>query len=1094
MNTIKSYFSPERLTFILFACLLSLSATVAYSQSILNTPISISVENETLKKTLQKIESISEVTFMYTTKDVDVHQKISLQADKKNLRYILDTILKPLKLEYTVNGNRIIIKAKQTKPRHISGKITAAGTGEALVGVNILIKGTGIGTVSDANGNYILQADEDDAIVRFSLVGYTSLELPADSLLNDIQLEQEATELQDLVIVGYGSLNQQSISGAISSLDLNKATAQQQPVSTLEQMLQGRLAGVNILQNSGNPGSSISVRIRGTASINASNAPLYVIDGTPINYHNYAAPGDTYSAVTEDAFGINVMPGISPDAIASIEVLKDASAAAIYGSRGSNGVVLITTKTGKPFQDKINLHVYHGWQEVQRTLPLLQSAEYAALINEAKQNKEPTAEPFFKGDLSALPTTDWQQAIFRHAPLKSYEISSSGGNDRINYFLSGGYMSQDGIIIGSGFQRYNALANLNFSANSKWYYGLKLNLSRSITQRVKSGSTGVLGTATRKAPTLPVFHTDGSYFAEDTLNASFNNPVALASIPQHYLFNNRIIGNAFAEYSLTQSLTARTSWSIDYMGIFDDFSIPKNDVLIRKQGTTVKGYTEDFAWLSEHTLNYQRQISQHHNFTLLAGISFQESKLKRIVAKSEIFPLHNTTSVNSGSLRTSYGRNSIWGLSSYFFRANYVFRNRYLVTASQRIDGSSKFAKTKKFGQFPSLSLGWRLSEESFIKSLTVIDNLKLRASWGVTGNQSIPNFVSQGIIEGGKNYLGESGIALIQLENPALTWESTTQTNLGIDVSLFQDKLSLTCDVYKKKTTNTLLEAEIPQSSGFAISYLNIGEIENKGVEFQVGYSAPIGNTIEWNSSFTIAFNRNVVKKLPTGEKQLGFFEHGSILREGYPLGSLFGLKVTGIDSITGNYLFYDNNGDQNIPFPTMADRVVLGNPHPKFIGGFINELKFSRFELGLSLQFVYGNKIFNASKFYNQAMKNFDNGDIGIRKRWTNDGNSFALHKAVWDDPYNNTVVSDRAIEDGSFLRAKIVTLGYYVAPRLLKKLNLSTLQFYITAQNLWTFTKYSGFDPEVNEYENDTLLGFDRNTCPQPRTYILGVKLAF
>lgn len=1078
------------LAFVMLMLKADFSNAASYDrQDLLDRKLSLALKDVTLRSALDRIELSVDVTFMYNNGDVDEGKVISINQRNKSLRSILQELLAPLGLEFKVVGTSILIQkglsGRETKSTtgQVRGRVIDQETGEALVGANIIVKGSLTGTSADSDGYYEISVPSERSVLAFSYIGYVTYEVVVgNQTIIDVALVSDVRRINEVVVVGYGTQLKREVTGSVGSLLTSDANVAYQPITTSEQIMQGRIPGVNVLSNSGSPGTSVNVRVRGTTSINASNDPLYVVDGVPVNVGNY-------SGVAENAFGINVLSNLSPNDIESIEVLKDASASSIYGSRASNGVILITTKKGKANQQSIQFNTYYGWQNAWRRLPLLESPEYATLINESRMNGG-VGEYFTNPN--SLPTTDWQEEVFRTAPISNYDLSASGGSDRIRYFVSGGYLNQEGIIIGSGFKKYNLRINLNAESSERFRYGVNFGATRTITNRIKAGSAGVLGTAVRKAPTLPVYNSDGTYFTRDTLNPGFDNPVALARIPKHSATNNRLIGNVYAEYDLLKNLTFRTSAGIDHLSLVDNFTIDRNKYTITgRLGTTTQAFTEDFSWLTENTLTYRYGDGGIHNFELLAGFSLQESGFQRIVARSENFPVEGISTINNGASRNAFGDRTSWGLASYFFRANYSLMDRYLLSASYRIDGSSRFATNRMYGQFPAVSIGWIVSEEGFMREASFVDELKVRASWGVTGNQNIGNFTSRGLSAGGADYLGQSGIAPVQLENPDLTWETTRQTNLGFEIRLLKT-LAFRADAYIKKTEGLLLEVEIPQSSGFSTSMKNIGDMENKGIELQLDYSPLAKRSIRWTSSINVSFNRNKVTNLPTGDKLLGFFGFASILREGYPIGSFYGWKIQGVDPATGNYIFQDVNGDDNAPLPTDPDRVILGSPHPDFFGGFSNNIMFKNFEINAFIQFVYGNEIFNGSKYYNQAMSNFDNADVGVRNRWREAGDHSTLHRAVWSDPKRNAFISDRPIEDGSYLRLKSLTLGYNIPAETLQRLNIRSLKVYFTGQNLFTRTRYSGFDPEVNEYENDLTLGFDRNTYPQARTFIVGFSV--
>lgn len=1083
-------------------------ASTLNGQSVLETKITLNEEGQRFKKVLGMIEQQANVRFIYSPSSIDVKQKVTIRAKEQRLDQILKNLFQPISVDYSVVDNRILLRAvsreesstalpemelQSTLPvpdRTVRGKVSDE-KGEALPGVNILVKGTQQGTISSSDGSYSIVVPDQDAELVFSFVGYLSQEVRVGSQTNiEISLKVDQKSLEEVVVIGYGSQSRGDISSAIASLSVSDKKIAELPITGPEQVLQGRLSGVNVTQNGGTPGGRSTVRIRGASSITGGNDPLYVIDGVPINT-------GAYTSASGGAVAENPLSSLSPGDIESMEVLKDAAAAAIYGSRASNGVILVTTKRGKAGTPRINFNTYYGVQKETKRLPLLDGPSWGELVNEARTNVG--MQPYFS-DPASLPTTDWQDVIFRSAAIQSYDLSVSGGSEKTQFMVSGNYYGQEGVVIGSGYKRGNVRINLDQTINSRLSAGVNLTLSRSKTDRIDAGTnTGIVSAAIIKSPAIPLYLEDGTLNPVDPYIATSNNPALMAREITNYAFNNRVIGNTFVNLEILHGLTLRSSIGIDYMGLDEVLFIPPNDLTYEGRSTNGSGtnsLTQDRGWINENTLNYSANLGNKNRFNVLLGYSQQESHLTRTTASGTNFALESISTLESASVRNSSSGGSSWGLASYFSRLNYTFDNKLNVAASFRVDGSSRFSRNNKYGTFPSLSASYRVDKMEFMKDVSWLDDAKIRASWGRTGNQEIGNFTSRGLSRGGFNYLGLSGLAPVQLENPDLTWETTEQTNAGVDLRFFGSRLNFTFDYYIKKTHGLLLEVLLPTSSGYASSVQNVGNVQNKGVELQLGSTNIARNDFSWRTDFNIAFNRNKVTSLPDGDdRPLGFNGYASVLKVGYPLGTLFGWRILGVNPQTGDYDFEDVDGNGNDPYPsTSTDNTVLASAQPKFTGGMTNTLTYKNFDASIFMHFVYGNTIFNHPKYSYGRMHTWFNSFTDAKDRWRKPGDETWLHRAAWGDPNRNGSVSDRVHEDGSFLKIKSINLGYTVKSDKLKQLGVQNLRVYVVGQNLFTFTKYTGFDPEVNSFGNDAQFGFDMNAYPQIKSYTLGLNIGF
>ena len=1055
--------------------------------------------------------------------------------------------------------------------RVITGKVTGED-GSGLPGVNVLVKGTTNGTVTDSDGQFRLEAGSNSILI-FSFVGYASQEVSVgDRTSFNISLQPDAKQLSEVVVTAYGVEDKKNFAG--SAVAVNSEAIAMQPIRGLEQALQGNAAGVQVTQNSGTPGGGIAVRVRGASSILAGNEPLYVVDGIPINTGSYSQLGVGNQQS-------NSLADINPNDIASLEVLKDAAAAALYGSRASNGVVLITTKRGKSGNAKIALNYYGGYQEVWKQMTPLTGAQFIDALGDALVgrfgigsgtagspqgaanadgtvstpslfgsgaqtwlNKNYLASWYWAGnstftidgsgravvsrsgapvevndagfylDPTTAPSTNWQNEVFQTAPIHNADLNLSGGNEKMKYFSSFGYFKQDGIIKGSGFERYSGRLNLDFAASSKLNFNLSNLFSRSVSNRINNDNNifGVLSTAILNAPDFPVRLSNGTY-ARDPRN-SIDNPLAQAMDPTNLTASTRLNSNFKGTYEIIPNLNFSSNIGIDFLYFKEDRFIPTTTA----QGLSTNGrgdanLAQEINWLNENILTYNKSFGGDHNLSLLAGATYQESRQSTITAQATGFPGNNIRVLGAGSVKVdaSSGATS-WALTSYLARVAYDFKGKYFFNASFRADESSRFSKDNRVGLFPAVSGAWRVIEESFMSSVPVLTDLKLRASYGSTGNQNFGNFNYLSLFAPGTNYLQTPGFAPTQLANDNLKWETTDQFNAGVDLGLFS-KVTLSVDYYIKSTRDLLLNRPIPSTSGFTVYTQNIGSMENRGIEVVISATPLNSKQFVWKSDFNIAFNQNKITKLAADVLPFGA-GFASWIQEGQPIGAFRGFKVdrifqaqdeintlnagspTGVyqASLTrpGDIKFQDLNGDGVI---NSLDQDILGSAQPTFIGGFTNTFNYKGFDLSIFAQFVSGNKIYNNTRAFSEGMNGIFGQSATVLNRWTPTNTNTNMPRAVLGDPNNNRRTSDRWLEDGSFLRIKSVVLGYSLPASVLKRIKIERMRVYASAQNLFTFTNYSGLDPEVNTFSgSNTALGTDFLTFPQPRTITFGVNLNF
>ncbi len=944
----------------------------------------------------------------------------------------------------------------------ISGKVTSATDEQPIPGVTIMVKGTTRGTVSDIKGVYTLEAPSG-GVLQFSYVGMKKQEIPVNGRQKiDLVMEEEKIDLGEVVVMGYSSDSKKLISGSFGLV--NEDEIKTIPLRTIDGVLQGKAAGMTINQNSGTPGGQNSIKIRGGSSINASNQPLIVIDGVPAITGSYGQIG--YSGQEIDA-----LSDINPNDIDQVTILKDASATAIYGSRASNGVILITTKKGSLQKTSVSLNTSYGWQ----TLPKERLPE---LMNAAQWNA-------YKGTNVEGIDTDWMSEILQVAPTSNTEFSISSGNEKTRLFLSGSYYNQDGTIKATSFDRYSGRMNVDHKLTDNLTIGAGVSMTYSKNNRVEGDQTlfGPLPNALSIPAIYPVYNEDGTY----NELGPYANPVAIINETDNVAFTNRNNGNIYLEYKFLDGFTFTTKWSADIYNLREHGYDPVTTRQGAKyNGLGIEGTTYVSNLVSSNVLQYMTTISEKHNIEALAGYSFEKYARRNTYIEAIDFPNENFQYITSaGVIRTASAAALNRGMNSWFGQFKYNYQYKYIVTLTARADGSSKFGENNQYGYFPAASVAWRIGEESFMDGHAWISELKLRASVGLTGNDGIPDFASLGLYGGGFNYGGNSGIAPTQLPNPDLKWETTSQTGLGVDFAVFDNRISLTADVYFNKTKDLLLARPLPPTTGFSSIYANIGNLENKGLELVLN-TENIRGKFTWNTSLNFAANRNKVTKLYNGQPIADLGRGSNWVMEGEPIGIFMGYNCLGVDPTTGNLVYEDISKDGLI---TSADLTKTGDPNPDFTIGMTNSFSYKNFDVSIFLQGVYGNDVFNGTRIYLESGTGEDNQTTTMLRRWMNPGDITDVPRA------GDGNISSRFIENGSFMRIKNVSIGYNFPKSLLKKAHIKTARLYVSGQNLYTFTSYSGMDPEVNYYGNSNIvMGTDFFTYPQSRTLLLGLNLGF
>ncbi|GAB3570694.1 TonB-dependent receptor [Spirosoma luteolum] len=1002
------------------------------------------------------------------------------------------------------------VQAQTATDKLIRGKVVTAETNEGIPGVNVLVKNTKQGTTTQPDGSFVLSLPERPSVLLVSYIGYQTQEVTVNGQTTlTINLQPDNRSLNEVVVVGYGTVKKSDLTGAVSSV--KAAELKQTPIANFVQGLQARAAGVQVSQSSGAPGGTISVRIRGNNSISGSSEPLYVVDGFPISGSDNPLAGGGSSFGADNGNKLSVLSTLNPNDIESIEVLKDASATAIYGSRGANGVVLITTKRGKAGQTRVSYEGYYGQQQVRKTLPLLNAVEFAKLENEV------TNQLIFPNPDQLGAGTDWQSLIFRKAGMQSHQLSVAGGTDKALFNISMNYFDQDGIIINSNFKRGSIRVNLDNRISN----ALKLGTSLTYTYSVNNGAVtaslaegtggGIVTAALTAPPTYAPYDDQGNPTIFTGRYLGFNNPLAVAQYTLNRNTTRRLLGNIFADWRITNGLTYRASFGADLVNdARDSFVNRLLQVAASVGGIGGKGNAYSNTILHESLLSYQKALGAH-DLTLTGVFSTQGQVLTSSSATGQSFPndlIINNNLSQAANVSISSDKQA-WRLDSYTGRFNYNYKSKYLVTLTGRVDGSSRFGANNKYGFFPSVAGAWRVSEEPFMQGQQVVSDLKIRASYGVTGNADIPLYNSLARLNSVGNYNFNNtrtvGILAANIANPDLRWEKSAQTDIGVDIGLFGNRVQLTADIYAKKTTDLLLSRAIPLSSGFGSVFGNFGSIENKGIELSLNVGV-LNGPVKWDISGNLSANRNSLTGIDgkrteiipgDGATSVAPFANTSLLRIGQPIGTFFGYVFDGIyqtgDNIptgktAGNIRYRDLNGDGII---SAADQTIIGNPNPNYYFGLTNNLKYKGFDFSLFVQGVQGNQIFNVARLRMEGILGSFNQYATVVDRWTPTNPSNRYQKAVGGQRVSQ---SDIHIEDGSFVRFKNATLGY-TFPAVGKLNWLRNSRVYVSANNFITLTSYSGYDPEVNTAgQNNLNLGVDNIGYPVAKSFIAGLQLTF
>ena len=1012
--------------------------------------------------------------------------------------------------------------------RVISGKVTSADDGSPLPGVNVVVRGTTSGAVTDSDGNYNLSVSSEGVTLVFSFIGLKTTEVAvgAQSVI-DIVMESDMTQLSEIVVTGYSMVEKRSITGSISSLKGDVIS--NIPLQSFDRALQGRAAGVMVQSNTGIPGGSVTVRVRGQGSITAGNDPLYIVDGIQMNTRNDA--NFTQS---------NPLAFLNPNDIESIEVLKDAATAAIYGAQASNGVVLITTKKGKKGRTKIDVNYFTGVSQplkmldvadakewfgirkelyansyIQNALPSESGASYFALRDMGllpagspnytftsatnivnASSLDPTVLQLGRFDDGTIQTYDWQDEAFRTGKVQNIEISASGGEDKTTFYASASYNKQEAIVYPVDFERGTFKFGLKNQVAEKVSIETSINLS-TFSQNVPFAIAGsFLGLPTFSAsailPFNAIYNTDGTYNTS-ILGILNQNVIAVANWNSGLNRTNQMVGNFALNYNILKNLVWRSTVGLDYRLVQgENYRDPRTPDGVGVQGRASAQSNWNTNFITFHTLNYNTTFASNHNITALAGVEFRSEKNESLSGSSIGFPTYQFRTINSGAtpeaidgFETQFKRFGVFG------KIGYDFKKKYLLELTGRYDGSSRFGEENLYGFFPSASVGWVLKEESFLQGVDFLSELKLRGSYGETGNDQIGNFDSRGLYGGGFSYAGGSGIRPTQLPNPALKWERNQTYNIGLDFGLFNGRVSAAVDAYDRTTSDLLLAQTLPWVSGFANTTVNIGEVKNRGIEVELNTINFDKFGLRWNTSFNIAFNDNYVSELYGGLEEL---PGDASIRVGESIGSFYVAPYAGVNPANGRPMWYDIN-DNVTYINTAADRRVLGDLQPNVYGGFTNNLTYKGIELNIFFNYEYGRTVSDTQVSFlreNGTRLALNGLQETVNARWTTPGQVTWIPRQISSGTEvrgSGRNSGDVNMQKTDYIRLKQLTLAYNFPSNLLKRVHLNNVRIYVQGVNLWTYADYRGYDPEWN------IGGTGVNSAgilPQSKNYTFGIQI--
>lgn len=1112
--------------------------------------VTINLQNAKLGDVFTTITQQTDLKVAYSRPTVNPDKIVSISVSNEELTNVLDKLFKNENISYKISENTIFLKEKaqsnipSDQSVQINGNILD-NKGEPVIGASILEKGTTNGTITDLDGNFSLKVSSRQSILVISYIGYKTQEITAQNANLQITLHEDSEALEEVVVIGYGTQSKAKVTGSISKLEGSKLVGSL-AVTSFDQALASKLPGVNIQQATGAPGAGVNIKIRGTSSINFGGHPLIVVDGLPLSTSSFdeTLQGKPSISGFQSSYAIDPLASINPSDIASIDVLKDAASTAIYGSRGSNGVIMITTKKGKEGKPVVNFNMYVGAQKISKKVDVMdayQLAQYTKLSRDEAwvaiggNANDPLSIrtsanciypdymiPYLEGK-QGLTDTDWQDEIYRTALQQNYDISVAGGTEKVNYYVSGNYMNQEGVIINSGIKRYSVRSNLNMNITEKLRLGLRLNASQTDNNMVQSegtwGREGIVITALMYHPNLPAYNKDGSIAENLMLDelkkgqnvAKLQNPIALAKMQTNNLQNRNFIGNANLEYTIIDGLKASTAFGVESMGLHRTFYRPKSLSHANELAPTknlnfgLDSRASIFNWISETSLTYDVNFG-NHNLNLLGNFSAQKETVSFSMVEGQNFPNDNVTTINAAATSTGSSSGQEAAMASFLGRVMYSYGSKYMLSASLRYDGSSRFAANSKWGWFPSVSGGWNISQEEFYPQKAAVNNLKLRASYGITGNAEIPYYGGVPVLAS-NNYIFGSlnsrdialGFSPESAPNKDLSWESTSTVNIGLDAGIWNNNLQVTIDAYQATTKDLLLNVTVPATSGLTSALQNVGKVRNRGLEVMLSTYQELNKDWTLDLSLAMSTNQNKVLALGPGQKQIlyasGLPDPSFIVKVGESIGSFYGYKIKGVfeskeqfDSTphmenanqgVGDFIYEDTNNDGKV---NEEDRVILGNANPDFTWGLNGTLGWKNFDFGFGIEGKHGQQVFNAMHRY-------------LAESW---GNNLSVYledgapRPVWAyGTKSHTRPSSWHVENASFVRIRNLTLGYTFKDLAF----LQKLRVYVSATNPFTFTSYSGYNPEVSNGGSSAITaGEDFGNYPVAKSFVVGLNVTF
>ncbi|MDB5111427.1 MAG: TonB-dependent receptor plug [Mucilaginibacter sp.] len=1133
-----------RLTFVLLITLFVQISLAGYSQQ-----ITMSKKNASLEQVFRQIHIQTGYNILCDYEVLSTAKPIDIQLVNSSLKTALDLCIKGQSLTYTIDKNTIIVKRKYEEPTVAMLQVTIKGTvtddkGLPLPGVTVTEKGTNNTITTNASGNYTIKVADPNASLVFSFIGFNSTEVKVGSRTTiNVSLAEKINDLNEVVVIGYGSRKKSDLTGAVATM--SSANLKDRPVLNFGEAMAGQLAGVQVQEINGAPGGEgLSIRVRGTGSITQSNSPLYVVDGYPME---------------DGAFRL-----VNPADIETLQVLKDASSTAIYGSRGANGVVIITTKKGKIGSPSISVNAFTGYQQRTKIIPVLNRDQYVqwfmdgrnqAWLDQPVISGDPNTSPHSINDpnsrrslypsantlytipdgtngykynffdpksVAQMPDNNWQELMFRLAKMQQYELSITGGTENTKYAFSGSYINQDGILLNTDYKRFNFRNNVESQINKRLKVGMNLNVYSAGGDEQTNGKYSPLQFALQLPPIFDLHNPDGTYGSmvrnPEVFAGDVANPIGVAE--QIYTYRKRYgwLGTMFGELDLAKGLKYRININ---GGIQDnnleDYEPSTVDLDASKAPRPARAFNErstDYDWVIEQTLSYNKTFAKKHDLVLLGGFSAQKHNNDYMYGEARGFPNDNIQTLNAGTMYQLTSTKSAYSMISYFGRANYTFDNRYLLTGTIRTDGSSRFGDNKKWGVFPSVSGAWRVSQEHFMSKISgVINDLKLRASYGIAGNNRIGNYSGIGLLNTGFYPTGgalQSAVIPNTVPNNNLGWEKILQSNFGFDLGLFNDRIRLEGDYYNSKSIDLLLNVPVPTVTGYSSQIQNIGKVLNKGVELLLTTQNFVGK-FKWSTNFNIAFNTNKVLEVgPGGQPIYGSAPNATnafITLPGSPIASFYGYVYQGVfmnqqqlnqyphlagDKV-GDGRYLDVNGDGKLD---QTDKAIIGNNQPKYTGGFSNNFSYKNFSLSAQFSYSYGAHAFSFFKRMVGIYHGDRNGLIEQVNRWQSvDQPGDGIHFRATRNPTGwQREPSSSWVTDASYLRLRNVTLAYDFTQSAIKTLKLNGLRLYVTSQNLYTWTKYPGYDPETSSEGEGLTKGGDYLGYPAARSIIVGLNLTF